>query len=421
MNNINKNIKIAVIGLGYVGLPLLIEMSKKFETIGFDKDKKKINNLKKNLDTTGELSFFELYQLKKIQLTSNLDDLKKSNVYIIAVPTPINKRKKPDLNLIKNATKSISKVLKRNDIIVFESTVYPGLTEEVCVPILEKHSGLKWKKDFFVGYSPERINPGDRAHNFTNVIKVVSGDTNKTLATISSIYSKVVKAGIFEASSIKVAEAAKAIENTQRDLNIALMNELSIIFKKMKLDINSVLEAAKTKWNFNDYSPGYVGGHCIGVDPYYLTYKSKQLNYNPKVILAGRKINDSMAKYSAKEIIKILKKKKFKSNKKILILGYTFKENCPDYRNTQIELMIDYINKYFSKIEIFDPYIKEKIKPNFLLKFPKKINFYECIIIAVPHDYFLKRHDQILKIAKKNCLYFDLKSKMKRVKNQWSL
>ncbi len=416
-----KKIKIAVVGLGYVGLPLFVEMSKRFNVIGYDKSKKKINDLKNKIDITGELTKKQVDYLKKTKITHNLNDLKSYQIFIIAVPTPISKNKQPNLSLVKKASKDISKVLTKKSIIIYESTVYPGVTEEICVPILEKYSKLTWKKDFFVGYTPERINPGDVKHTFKNIIKVVSGDTKKTLTFISNIYKKVIKAGVFQAKSIEVAEAAKVIENTQRDLNIALMNELSIIFKKMDIDINEVLKAARTKWNFNDYTPGFVGGHCIGVDPYYLTYKAKKLNYNPKVILAGRKINDQMSTYAAKKILQFLLKKKVKKNSKLLILGYTFKENCPDYRNTQIKKLKDLLLKKYQNLKIFDPYIKHKISKNFLTKFPNKNNYYNCIIIAVPHDYFIKKQKQIIKIANQNCLFFDLKSKMEKIETEWSL
>jgi UDP-N-acetyl-D-galactosamine dehydrogenase len=418
---INKKTKIAVVGLGYVGLPLFIEMSKKFDVIGYDKNKRKIFDLSKLKDETGELTKSQIQYLKNTKVTHNLNDLKKSEIFIIAVPTPIKNNNKPDLSIIKDATKNIAKVLSKKNIIIYESTVYPGVTEKFCVPILEKFSKLKWKKDFFIGYTPERINPGDKKHTFKKIVKVVSGDTNKTLSLISNLYSKVVKAGVFKAQSIEVAEAAKVIENTQRDLNIALMNELSIIFKKMNIDINKVLEAANTKWNFNLYNPGFVGGHCIGVDPYYLTYRSKQLNYNPQVILAGRKINDHMAIYASNEILKILSKKKIKQKSKILILGYTFKENCSDYRNTQIKKIKDLISKTYNNLDIFDPYIKDKIAKNFLTSFPSIKNYYDCIIIAVPHRYFENKQKQIIKIGNQNCLFFDLKSKMKKINNQWNL
>ena len=418
---INKKTKIAVVGLGYVGLPLFIEMSKKFDVIGYDKNKKKIFDLSKLKDETGELTKSQIQYLKNTKLTHNLNDLKKTEIFIIAVPTPIKKNNKPNLSIIKDATKNIAKVLSKKNIIIYESTVYPGVTEKFCVPILEKFSKLKWKKDFFIGYTPERINPGDKEHTFKKIIKVVSGDTNKTLSLISKLYSKVISAGVFKAQSIEVAEAAKVIENTQRDLNIALMNELSIIFKKMNIDINKVLEAANTKWNFNLYNPGFVGGHCIGVDPYYLTYRSKQLNYNPKVILAGRKINDHMAIYASNEILKILSKKKVKKKSKILILGYTFKENCPDYRNTQIKKIKDLISKTYNNLDIFDPYIKEKIGKNFLTSFPSIKNYYDSIIIAVPHRYFENKQKQIINMGNQNCLFFDLKSKMKKINNQWNL
>ncbi len=370
--NINKNTKIAIIGLGYVGLPLFLEMSKKFKTIGYDKNKKKIDDLKNSKDYTGELSKKQVIFLKKLNITSNINNLKEVDIFIVSVPTPINKKKEPDLSILKHATKDVAKILNKKNIVIYESTVYPGVTENLCVPILEKYSNLKWKRDFFVGYTPERINPGDKKHTLKKIIKVVSGDTKKTLNSISKLYGKIISAGIFRAQSIQTAEAAKVIENTQRDLNIALMNELSIIFKKMNIDIDSVLKAANTKWNFNHYNPGFVGGHCIGVDPYYLTYKSKQLNYNPKVILAGREINDQMANYASKEILKILSKKKLKKESRILILGFTFKENCPDYRNTQIKKIQDIIQKKYKNIKVFDPYIKEKISKEFLASLPEK-------------------------------------------------
>lgn len=417
----SKNLKIAIFGLGYVGLPLFLEVSKKFLTVGFDKNKKKIDELKKCIDSTGELLPTQTKVLKKLKITNKIKDLTNTEVFIVAVPTPISKSKKPDLKILCDATASIGKILKKQNIVIYESTVYPGVTEEICVPILEKFSGLKWKKDFFVGYSPERINPGDKKHSFKNITKVVSGDTKKTLSIVAGIYSKIVKAGIFKANSIKVAEAAKVIENTQRDLNIALMNELSIIFKKMKINTNLVLEAANTKWNFNLYNPGFVGGHCIGVDPYYLTYKSKKLGYNPRVILAGRNINDRMAIYASNEILKILKNKKLNTASKILILGYTFKENCSDFRNTQVEKILNSLQKKFYNISVYDPYIRSKIKKNFLVKFPKKNKQFDCIIIAVPHKSIIESENKIKSLGKNNCLYFDLKLKMKTIKSEWNL
>ena len=418
---VNSNLKIAVMGLGYVGLPLFMELSKKFDVYGFDKDKQKIKDLKNKIDITGELSFSQIKNLNRKKIFDDIKNLKKIDVFIVTVPTPINFKKEPDLSILKDVTKKISSIMKKESLVIYESTVYPGVTEEICVPILEKYSGLKWKKKFNVGYTPERINPGDKKHTFKKISKVVSGDTKATRRIIKEIYSKVIKANIFEAESIKVAEAAKVIENTQRDLNIALMNELSIIFKKMNIRIDKVLEAASTKWNFNLYYPGFVGGHCIGVDPYYLTYKSKSLEYDPKVILAGRNINDNMASYAAEHITSIINKNKKNKNIKILILGYTFKENCPDYRNTQIEKIKNILIKRYKNIDIFDPYIKNKIYKNFLTKFPTAPNKYDVIIIAVPHNIFLKSQKKILNIGKKNSLYFDLKSKFKKVNSQWSL
>lgn len=337
------NNKIAIIGLGYVGLPLAVAFSKKFEVTGFDKNEERIISLKRNIDRTQE---FSKKQIKESKLNFTCDDkkLKDINIFIIAVPTPIYNNKIPDLRNLLAATKTVSRFLKKGDLVIFESTVYPGVTDDICIPILQKNSKLKLNHGFYCAYSPERINPGDKDKKLTNIVKVVSGSNIKTLNFVSSLYSKIIKAGIYKAESIKIAEAAKVIENTQRDLNIAFVNELTTIFSKMSISTYKVLKAASTKWNFLNFYPGLVGGHCIGVDPYYLTYKSIKLKYKPKVILSGRKTNDDMYKFLAKKILnfKIQSKKKIFS---LLILGYTFKEDCNDIRNSQIPKLIEYLKK----------------------------------------------------------------------------
>ena len=416
--------KISVIGLGYVGLPLFIALSKKFNTVGLDVNKKRVSNLKKGIDETKEIDSNNLNYLKKLKITSNTLETDNSDIFIITVPTPVSKNKVPDLSLIKKATTDISQMIKKGSIVVYESTVYPGVTEEICVPIIEKKTSLKWKKDFFVGYSPERINPGDKKHTLNKIIKVVSGDTKATLNRIAYVYKKVTNAGIYKCSNIKIAEAAKVIENTQRDLNIALVNELSIIFDKMNINTKEVIDAASTKWNFNRFMPGFVGGHCIGVDPYYLTYKSQQLKYTPKIILAGRKINDHMSKYVANKIIHFSKQKFNRNNLNVLILGFSFKENCPDIRNTKILELARSIKKTHN-VHIFDPVIKlnhtKKINLNFLARAPKK-NYYDIVILAVPHENFKKMGiKKILEYGKNKHLFFDLKSVFDKKHSAWCL
>lgn len=425
MKFLKKKIKISVIGLGYVGLPLFLALSKKFNTIGFDIDTKRIFNLKNGIDETKEINLKNLILLKKLNLTSKITDTKNSDIFIITVPTPVTQKNIPDLSLIKKATISISQMIKKGSIIVYESTVYPGVTEEICVPLIEQNSSLRWKKDFFVGYSPERINPGDKKHTIDKIVKVVSGDTNSSLNCIAYIYKKVTSAGVYKCKSIKVAEAAKVIENTQRDLNIALFNELSIIFNRMNINTKEVIDAASTKWNFNRFMPGLVGGHCIGVDPYYLTYKSQQLKYTPKIILAGRKINDEMSSYVAKKIIYFSKKKFKNNNLNILILGFSFKENCPDIRNTKILDLAKKIKKTIKKVDIFDPVINlsdtKKLNLNFLTREPKK-TYYDIIILAVPHDNFKKMGvKKILEYTKNKSLFFDLKSVFDKKYSIWGL
>ena len=347
------DIQVSVTGLGYVGLPVAVHMAKKFKTVGFDVNQSRIDELNKGQDSTLEVEPKDLKEAN-IKFSSNASDLKECNFHIIAVPTPISKANIPNLNALRSSSKSIGSILKKGDIVVYESTVYPGATEEVCLPILLEESGLS-RSDFNIGYSPERINPGDKEHSFDKIRKVVSADTPETLKTVSAVYSSVVTAGIFEAKTIKVAEAAKVIENTQRDLNIALMNELCLIFDKMDINIHSVLEAAGTKWNFLKFTPGLVGGHCIGVDPYYLTYKAKELGYHPEVILAGRKINDGMGQYVASKLVKQLVKNGLSiKGQQVNILGLTFKENCPDLRNTRVTDIIDELKDYGMNVSVSD-------------------------------------------------------------------
>ncbi len=391
----NKKITVGIIGLGYVGLPLSIRMASKFNVLGYDVDKERINQLKRNIDNTKEVSKKELLKEKSLKFTNNIKEINECNFYIVTLPTPINKNKKPDLTILKSATKSLAKYIKKDDIIVYESTVYPGVTEEICAPIIEKYSGLKFNKDFFCGYSPERINPGDKKRKIHNIKKVVSGSTPATLKKINKVYSSIISAGTYKAESIKIAEAAKVIENTQRDLNIALINEISIIFDNLNIDVHKVLAAAKTKWNFIPFTPGLVGGHCIGVDPYYLTYLSEKLGHKPRVILSGRKTNDQMHRFVSNKVIGKLKTKKISPKKSnILIMGYTFKENCPDIRNTKVKDLALYLKKFVKKVDIYDPWVnsldefKKINKINFINRI--KLNSYDGIIISVGHNQFKK-------------------------------
>lgn len=410
--NLSK-IKISIIGLGYVGLPLAISFAKYFNVIGFDSNRNRINNLNKGIDETHEVSKKKLLKLRNLDFTCDPEKLKNVNCYIITVPTPINKYKKPDFSFLVSASQLVGSYLKNKDLVIYESTVYPGATEEICVPILQKFSKLKFNKQFFVGYSPERINPGDKKHTVENIVKVTSGSNRKIANLVDSLYSKIIKAGTHKASSIKVAEAAKVIENTQRDINIALMNELSIIFNKLKIDTEEVLKAAGTKWNFLPFKPGLVGGHCIGVDPFYLTFKSKKEGYDPKIILSGRSLNDKMSSYVAQRLIVNMKNKKIKiKGSKVLIMGLTFKENCPDTRNSKVIDLIEELNQYKIDVTVYDPWVNKKnieehkIK---LIKTPKN-NSYDCILLAVPHKIFKKMGiKKIMKLAKKKNIIFDLK------------
>jgi len=409
-----KNIVIGIIGVGYVGLPLAVEFEKKYKVICYDKNQSRIKSLKSNFDNTLEISSKNLKKVKRIKFTNDAKDLIEVNRFIITVPTPINIKNKPDLSKLKDASKIVGKYIKKGDIVIYESTVYPGCTEEICVPILENYSMLKFNKDFFCGYSPERINPGDKNHRLPNIKKVVSGSTNKIRDKIKKLYSKIIKAGIYAAPSIRVAEAAKVIENTQRDLNIALINELSIIFNKLKIDTDEVLKAANTKWNFLPFRPGLVGGHCIGVDPYYLTYKAESEGYKPKVILAGRVINEYMPQYVVKNFIKIMKNKSIKlKNSKILIMGTTFKENCPDMRNSKVPEIINRLKNLGCKIHVYDPWVnkEEFLNINKINLINKFFNLkYDAIIIAVAHKKFKDLNvEKYLKLCKKKHVIYDLK------------
>jgi UDP-N-acetyl-D-galactosamine dehydrogenase len=409
-----KNIKLAIIGLGYVGLPLALEFSKKRKVIGFDINKKRVRDLQNGIDKNLETTNKEFKESKLIKFTDNKNNLKNANFFIITVPTPINDHKRPDLFPLLKATEIVGKILKKGDIIVYESTVYPGCIEEVCVPKLEKITKFKFNKDFFCGYSPERINPGDKKHTISKIKKITSGSTVEISNLIDDLYREIILAGTHKASSIKVAEAAKVIENTQRDLNIALVNELSIIFNKLNIDTKEVLDAAETKWNFLPFKPGLVGGHCIGVDPYYLTYKAIRVGYKPKVILSGRKINDNMGNHVVLEMIKLMKKKKIKiKNSKILVMGLTFKENCSDIRNSGVKKIIDRLKKYTKYIDLYDPWTdKKEIKSiyNINSKTILAENTYDGIIIPVAHKIFKNMgENRIVRLCKKNHVIYDLK------------
>lgn len=411
-----EKFKIGVIGLGYVGLPLAVEFGKFFSVVGFDINNSRISELRNGIDSTLEVESNELSKSENLSFTSESADLNNCNFFIITVPTPIDSFKKPDLKPLISASSLIGRLLKKDDIVVYESTVYPGATEEECVPVLEQISNLRLNKDFFVGYSPERINPGDKKHRLPNITKLVSGSDKKTSKTIDFVYSQIITAGTFVTSSIKVAEAAKVIENTQRDVNIALINELSKIFSMMDIDTEAVLEAAGTKWNFLNFRPGLVGGHCIGVDPYYLTYKAQSLGYEPEIILSGRKVNDGMGKYVASNLLKSMTYKGISLPKaKILIMGFTFKENCPDTRNTRVIDIYDELIESNLIVDVYDPWIKDKDKDE-NVSFVKEIpnNYYDAVIIAVAHDKFKKMSKlDFNKFCKAKNIIYDLKYVLK--------
>ncbi len=413
MFDIKKN-KIGIIGLGYVGLPLFMEFSKHTNVIGYDTDKSRIKDLKDCFDRNLEISSEELKTIDSIKFTSIVNDLEKCNIFIITVPTPIDENARPDLKHLISASEIVSNILKKNDIVIFESTVYPGATEEVCIPILEQQSTLKYNRDFYVGYSPERINPGDKTMKIGDIKKVVSGSNKKTSIHVKNLYDLIIREGTFLAKDIKTAEASKVIENIQRDVNIALVNELAIIFNKMNIDTLEVLDAAATKWNFIPFSPGLVGGHCIGVDPYYLKHKSELLGVYPKVISASRETNESMPAYIASKVLDNMIKNKINiSSAKVLVLGLTFKENCPDIRNSKVFSLIENLKCLSLNVVAHDPYVDaKKIKKNFHLKVINNIheNKWDVIIIAVKHDQFVHMtHKDLNKILKKKSLVFDIK------------
>ena len=414
LNSTIKNKALAVVGLGYVGLPLAIEFGKKRNVIGFDISRKRVDQLKNKNDLNLEVSKKEFEHSSNLIFTNDIKKISKCNIFIVTIPTPIDQNNKPDLSLLKKCCSMIGLLIKKNDLIIFESTVYPGTTEEVCVPILEKKSGLNFNKDFFCGYSPERINPGDKKHRISKVMKITSGSTPKVANKVDKLYKEIIKAGTHKAPSIAVAEAAKVIENTQRDVNIALMNEFEMIFNKLNIETKSVLKAARTKWNFLPFEPGLVGGHCIGVDPYYLAFKSIKVGHNPEMIIAGRRINDMMASYVANQIKKLMISKGIDlTEANILIMGLTFKENCPDVRNTKIVELFNRIRKFSSCIDVFDPWAnKNEVKSEYginLIDKPIK-GKYEVVVIAVAHDDFKKMSQkQIRSLVKKNHVIYDLK------------
>ena len=409
-----NNISIAVVGLGYVGLPLAVEFGRKRNVIGFDINESRIKELKKGIDKTLETTDKELKDALYLRYSNNLEDLKECNIFIITVPTPINEDKEPDLTPLEQASNAIGSILKVDDIVVYESTVYPGATEEVCVPILEKKSGLIFNKEFYCGYSPERINPGDKEHRITTIKKVTSGSTPEIAKRVDELYQEIIAEGTFMASSIKVAEAAKVIENTQRDVNIALINELSLIFNELNIDTKSVLEAAGTKWNFLPFSPGLVGGHCIGVDPYYLTHKALEVGYKPEMILAGRKINDNMGIFVADQVSKLMSKKGISiEGANILIMGLSFKENCPDIRNTKVVDLVDEFTSFNCSIDIYDPWVDKNEAFNEynikLIEYPEK-DKYDAIVLAVAHDQFRNfSHKEIAVFGKNKHVIYDIK------------
>ena len=391
----NKSVVLGVIGLGYVGLPLAVEFGKYYKVIGFDINKKRIDELRNGFDRTLEVSKDELAEARKLSYTDNSEELREANIFIVTVPTPVDEYKVPDLTPVLKASETVGKVLKKGDVVVYESTVYPGCTEEDCVPVLEKISGLKFNKDFYCGYSPERINPGDKEHRVSTIKKIVSGSTPEIADALNKLYQSIITVGTHLAPSIKVAEAAKVIENSQRDINIAFVNELAKLFNLMDIDTLDVLEAAVTKWNFLPFRPGLVGGHCIGVDPYYLTYKAVRLGYNPEIILAGRRINDQMGAYVANQLVKLMIKKEHKiNNARVLVLGITFKENCPDIRNSKVIDIINELKSFGCIVDVFDPWAdKDEVKHEYNLDLLNNLNEinnnkYEGIVLAVAHNQF---------------------------------
>jgi len=413
MKNIN-DLKIAVIGLGYVGLPLAVEFGKQHSVVGFDINAERIAALNSGTDYTLEVSDAELAQAVNLRYSSDINELKDCNFFIVTVPTPIDNSKQPDLTPLIKASKAIASLLKKDDIVVYESTVYPGATEEVCIPVLEKVSGLTFNQDFYAGYSPERINPGDKEHRVTNILKVTAGSTPEVADFIDEVYNLIITAGTHKAASIKVAEAAKVIENTQRDVNIALINELAVIFNKMGIDTEAVLKAAGTKWNFLPFRPGLVGGHCIGVDPYYLTHKAQAIGHNPEIILAGRRLNDSMGEYVVTQLVKIMIKKRIQvEGAKVLVLGLSFKENCPDVRNTKVIDIVHELCEYNIEVDVYDPWIdaiEAKREYGITPIIQPVANQYDAIILAVAHEQFVEMGVEVMRaFGRNNHVLYDLK------------
>ena len=409
-----KDTRIAVIGLGYVGLPLAVEFGKIYPTTGFDINRSRIAALISGHDSTLEVDTAELESAAHLSYTTDVDKLKACNIYIVTIPTPIDIHKRPDLSPLEKASETVGKVLSKDDIVIYESTVYPGATEEVCVPILEKHSGLTFNKNFYCGYSPERINPGDKEHRVTTIKKVTSGSTLEIADKVDALYRSIITAGTHKASSIKVAEAAKVIENTQRDINIALINELALIFRRLGIDTEEVLKAAGSKWNFLPFRPGLVGGHCIGVDPYYLTHKAMKAGYYPEIILTGRKLNDSMGKYVANEIINLMTKKRIQVvDSNILVMGLTFKEDCPDIRNTRVVDVVQELSGFHCNIEVYDPWIdkEESIREYGIIPVEQpEPGKYDAVIIAVAHHQFKAMGITAIRaLGKKNHVLYDIK------------
>ncbi len=409
-----RKCRIGVVGLGYVGLPLAVEFGKHFETIGFDVKKSRVEELRKGRDSTLEVSRKELAAADRLSFTTELSHLRRCRVYIVTVPTPIDEYKRPDLTPLVRASESVGKVLKKGDIVVYESTVYPGCTEEVCVPLLERESGLKFNRDFFAGYSPERINPGDKEHRLTSIKKVTSGSTPEAAEFVDALYGSIIRAGTHKASSIKVAEAAKVIENTQRDVNIALINELALIFNRLGIDTEEVLSAAGSKWNFLPFRPGLVGGHCIGVDPYYLTHKAQEIGYHPEMILAGRRLNDNMSIYVASEIVKLMTRKRIHVNgSRALVLGVTFKENCPDIRNSKVADVVRELRKYGASVDVYDPWVDpSECKHEYGFRPVRSLerNRYDVAVVAVAHREFGRLGATgVRRLCRKNHVLYDIK------------
>jgi len=406
--------RIAVIGLGYVGLPLAVEFGKNFDTIGFDIKPNRIAELKKGHDATLECSTAELRNARRLKFSANPRDLRRCSVFIITVPTPIDRYNRPDLTPLERSSATVGKLLKKGDVVVYESTVYPGCTEEICVPILEQESGLEFNRDFFVGYSPERINPGDKEHRLPSIKKVTSGSTPEVAEFVDKLYSIIVQAGTHKASSIRVAEAAKVIENTQRDVNIALINELALIFNRLGIDTEEVLLAAGSKWNFLPFRPGLVGGHCIGVDPYYLTHKAQEIGFHPEMILAGRRLNDSMASYVAGQVVKLMSSKRILvKGSRVLVMGLTFKENCPDLRNSKVADVVRELKNYGAKVDVFDPWIDpEEAEREYGIHPLKRVpvGAYDAAVIAVSHKKFRDGGiAAVRKACKKTHVIYDIK------------